>query len=910
MQHANFATITFLFTDIEGSTRAWEMHPDAMAVALQEHNVILFEEIRRHGGSVFKTVGDAFCAAFDDQSKALTAAVEAQRRLTAHAWPSDVGEIRVRMALHTGMADHHDGDYFGPSLNRVARLTSIAHGGQILLSSAMAEALENVPQPGIALRDLGLHRLKDLRRAEATYQVVAEGLRVVFPELDSVDAHPNNLPSQISSFVGRSDELARLRRALEESRVVTVAGPGGIGKTRIALQLAADVVADFSGGVFFVPLAPVSGDLVVNALASALETTELPNEPLEVTLLRYIAAKHMLLVFDNCEHVLRQTAALVKRIVSECPNARCVVTGREPLHLTGERVERVAPLPTPRDAQTVAELEALDGSRLFLERMRAVGANVTLSARDCALVADICRRLEGIPLAIELAASRSATIPVRRLAEKLSVMRLASKDATVEDRHRTLRAAIEWSYTMLEAAEKRLFLTLSIFRGGCALEALEYVARHDVDDEIASLVDKSLAQLGIVEEREPRYRLLEPMLEFAALHLGEAAREALPRRHFEYYAGLASASNKASGSQRRPLFVRVDDEIDNVRAALPWSLEHDVARGARMVLDLTPYWRARGSFSEGRRWLGSLLPLLEQLEPMQRGVALRDAASFAAMQDDYEQAVELTQRALEIYRDLGDAARIGAALHVLAEVAHRQDRRDEAERLYREAFEQLDAADHLVGKTICLMNQGVLAREMGDVAASEAFLHAAAAAAERLDDRGVWAQIQIERAWTTLDLGNAQRAEELFRQALEAKTQECDAHGICQARLGRATALFACSKPELALPEFETALREAIAVGAQIFVIDAIYGIGAVCAVTGDLHAAAKCCGLAANLVEKTRCAARTGIVVTVAVERINAGLGDEERGLAMAAGASMRPEDVDSSLLSTLVRSPLTTGP
>ncbi len=869
------------------------MHPDAMPVALQEHNDILSEEIGRHGGSVFKTVGDAFCAAFDDPSKALTASVAAQRRLTAHAWPSDVGEIRVRMALHTGMADHHDGDYFGASLNRVARLTSIAHGGQILISSAMAEVLENMPQPGIALRDLGLHRLKDLRRAETTYQVVAEGLRAVFPELASLDAHPNNLPSQISSFVGRSCELARLRSALEEARVVTIAGAGGIGKTRIALQFAADVVADFSGGVFFVPLAPVSGDLVGNALAAALETTELPNEPLEVTLLRYIAAKHMLLVFDNSEHVLRETAALVKRIVSECPNVRCVVTGREPLHLTGEHVERVAPLSTPRDAQTVAELEALDGSRLFLERMRSAGAHVALSARDCALVADICRRLEGIPLAIELAASRLATMPVRRLAEKLSAMGLTSKDATVEDRHRTLRATIEWSYTTLDEAEKRAFLALSIFRGGCTLDALEDVARDDIDDEIASLVDKSLAQLDIVEECEPRYRLLEPMSEFAALQLGEEARAVLPRRHFEYYAGLASTSNEASGSQRRALFARADDEIDNVRAALTWSLERDVARGARMVLDLTPYWRARGSFSEGRRWLGSLLALLEELEPMQRGVALRDAASYAAMQDDYVQAVQLTQRALEVFRDLGDAARIGAALHVLAEVAHRQDHLEEAEGLYREAFEQLNAADHLVGKTICLMNQGVLAREMGDVAASEAFLRDAGAGAERLDDRGIWAQIQIERAWTTLVVGDGRRAEELFREAFEAKTQEHDAHGICQARLGLATALFTCSQPELALREFATALREATALGARIFVIDAIYGIGAVYAVTGDLHAAAKCCGLAERLVEETRCAARTGIVVTAAVERINAGLGDEERALAMAAGASTRAEDV-----------------
>ena len=338
-------------------------------------------------------------------------------------WPHDIGEIRVRIGIHTGEAVPHDGDYFGPTVNRVARLMSIAHGGQILLSSSAASGLVGLTPDGVSLRDLGSHRLKDLKQAESTFQVVADGLVLDFPALASVDAHPNNLPSQLSSFVGRERELAHLRRQLSEHRVVTVAGPGGIGKTRLALQAAADAMQDFPDGVYFIALAPISaGELVGHALASALEIAELPNERLETTVIRYLGEKRLLLVFDNSEHVSAPTAALVKRIVSECPRVRCVVTAREPLHLLGEDVERLSPLTTPLDAKTVGELEAHDGSRLFLERARAVvEGELSLSAHDCATVAEICRRLDGIPLAIELAASRLATMPLQRLAEKLNV---------------------------------------------------------------------------------------------------------------------------------------------------------------------------------------------------------------------------------------------------------------------------------------------------------------------------------------------------------------------------------------------------------------------------------------------------------------------------------------------------------
>ena len=887
--------VTFLFTDIEGSTRLWELYPDAMSVALADHNRLLREVVGKHSGCVFKTVGDGFCCAFTDSIEALAAAIEAERRLHVHTWPKETGEICVRMGIHTGSAIQHDGDYFGPTINRVARLMSIAHGSQILVSSSTAATLASTQLHDIRLRDLGSHRLKDLKQAETTYQVVADGLRADFPALASLDAHPNNLPSQVSSFIGRTHELAVLRERLDEHRVVTITGPGGIGKTRLALQMAAEVVQNFSGGVFFVALASIiNGDLVAHALASALGIVELPNEPLLATVIRYIDGKQILLIFDNSERLLTESATLVKRIVSECPNARCLVTSREPLHLVGEYVERLSTMTTPEGARTVADLESGDGSRLFLERARAaVDTRLSLSANDCALIADICRRVDGIPLAIELAASRLATMPLARLADKLSSRLLVNKDPTADRRHRTLRDAIEWSYSQLDAEEKRLFMALSIFHGGCTIEALEGVTEAGADDAIESLVDKSLVQVDLDDKGNTRYRLLGPIYEFASHELTDAgSSERLRSHHFRFYGGLASSAVVGSGETKKARFDELDREMHNMRAALEWASENAVEDAAQLAMDLAAFWRARGSFTEGRRWFARLLAISAGLAPRLRASLLRQAGAFAAMQDDYTQSTELAHAALDIYRDIGDEAGTGSALHTIAEVAHRQGRLDEAERLYRDTYGHLDAAGHLLGKTICLMNEGLLARQMGQLPSAEALLGEASANAQLLDDRSVWAQILIERAWVRLIEGDAASAERSFREAFDVKEVERDLHGACQARLGIATAALVSARTELALREYDTALKEAHTLGAQIFVIDAIYGIGAVHALNGDVVAAAKCCGLATRISEKTKCEPRTGLAYEIASEHIRASLSEQQRAAATSVGATMRPED------------------
>ena len=889
-------TVTFLFTDIEGSTRAWERHPDAMAAALSDHDRLLRGIFERHAGYVFKTIGDEFCCAFERAPAGLAAAIEAMRALQNHRWPREIGQVRVRMALHCGDAIAHDGDYFGPTLNRVARLLAIGHGGQILLTAPVAEMLAGIPLEGVVLRHLGTHRLKDLRKAEATYQVMAEGLRANFPALASIDAHPNNLPSQISSFVGREREIASLRHRLAENRVVTVCGAGGIGKTRLALQVAAEVVQDYSGGVYFVALAPLrEGRHVSNALASALGVVEAANEALEDTIAGHLGSKCVLLIFDNCEHVLGATALLIKRVVSECPNVRCLVTSREPLHLTGECVERLAPLSLPDGAQSLADLEALDGSLLFLERARAITGALALSESECALVAEVCRRLDGIPLAIELAASRLATTPLERMAKRLRAMLLASKDATVDERHRTLRAAIAWSYDLLAESEKRTFSALSVFAGGCTIEALEHVVDAEVDGEIESLVDKSLVQLDLRDRAEPRYRLLGPVAEFAAGELSaSSANESLRRRHIEFYSALASSVARADASARAAGMPRIDVEIANMRAALERAIDGDVERAAQLIIDLAHFWRARGSFTEGRDWLERLLSRAKALDLTKRARALRDLAAFAAMQDDYDNASRLARDAVEIYRGLSDDSGIGSALHIVAEVAHRQGRSDEAKRLYTESYEHLDAGNHLVGKTICMINLGILARDdEEDYESSEKLLSKASENAQRLGDRSVSAQVEIERAWVALCLGDVERAERFFREAFAIKTEERDSHGACQARLGIASALLVAGRADAARHEFETALHEATALRAQIFVINAIHGIAGVAAIGGDLVVAAKYCGLADKLIAKTHCNEQLGLVQKIATERIYAGLSGGEIAAAAAAGAAMKPEEV-----------------
>jgi predicted ATPase/class 3 adenylate cyclase len=475
-------TVTFAFTDIEGSTQRWERDRAAMEQALKRHDELVRAAIARHEGHVFKTIGDAFCIAFARPEDAVAAMFDVQRSLGTADF-SDVGDLKARAAVHTGTADEREGDYFGPAVNRVARLLAIGHGGQVLVSGATAELIDSLA-PHASLRDLGEHRLKDLTRPEQVYQLVGEGPQEIFPPLRSLEALPNNLPLQLTSFVGREDELAEIRALLDKTRLLTLVGTGGVGKTRAALQVAADLLDGSGDGVWFVDLAPLrEASLIAPEIAATLGLTVAPDRTPAEVIIAYLKPRRLLLVIDNCEHLVAGAAAVIDAILRACPRISIIATSREGLNVAGESVHRMPSLsvPPPKSALSAAEAATYGAVALFAERAHAADDRFTLTDQNAAIVADVCRRLDGIALAIELAAPRVKVLAVeqlsRRLDERFRILTGGSRSAL--PRQQTMRALIDWSYDLLSDTEKAVFRRAGVFVGGFTLESATAVCGFD-----------------------------------------------------------------------------------------------------------------------------------------------------------------------------------------------------------------------------------------------------------------------------------------------------------------------------------------------------------------------------------------------------------------------------------------------
>ncbi len=573
--------VTLLFTDVEGSTRLWEADPVAMAAALRRHDVILRTAVERAGGFVFKTVGDAFHAAFWTPQTAVVAAVDAQRALQSEAWPTS-RPVLVRMGLHTGVCEERDNDYFGPTVNRAARLEAIAHGGQMLLSGATAELVADSLPDDMRLRDLGLHRLKDLGRPEQVFQLDADFLDSAFPALDSLDNPelPNNLPSLLSPFVGRERELPEVRDLLRSSRLLTLTGAGGSGKTRLALQAAAEMLGVMSDGVWLVELAPLTEpEQVPAAVAAVLGMPDHGGEQLSDEVAEALACQDALIVLDNCEHLIEAAAKFCDRAIRHCPRIRFLATSREPLGIDGERVYRVPSMSLPSGyVVTASELSGSDAVRLFTERAQLSDPSFVLTDASAPLVASICRRLDGIPLALELAAARLSSMSLQQVSQRLDqrFRLLTGGSRNAMPRQQTLQATVDWSFELLNTDEKQTLMRLSVFAGGFELEAAEAVCvtgtvdAFDVADLVGSLVDKSLV-IADHGARTVRYRMLETIRQYAAEELlrivGEAEALALRDRHATYYLAMAAVAEPAlKGGSQGQWLRRLDLEWDNLRA--------------------------------------------------------------------------------------------------------------------------------------------------------------------------------------------------------------------------------------------------------------------------------------------------------------------------------------------------------
>jgi predicted ATPase/class 3 adenylate cyclase len=732
-------TVAFLFTDIEGSTKRWERDSAAMWAAVERHFAVLADAIAAQNGVLFKTIGDAVQAAFPSASAAVAAAVAAQLALQAEDW-SGVGPLRVRMAVHVGEAAPRDGDYLAPCLNRLARLLGTGYGDQILLSEAARALAVSALPPGCELLDLGAHRLRDLLQPEHIYQLLGPGLIIDFPPLKSLDRHLHNLPAQPTALLGRESEVAAARALLEQegARIVTLTGPGGTGKTRLGLQVGAELVEAFGDGVWFVPLAAIAdSNLVIPAIAQPLGVREIPGEPLLTTLQEYLRNKHALLLLDNFEHVTAAAPA-VSALLAACPRLQVLITSREPLRITGERELPVPPLslPTERQARGISPAQLLEysGIRLFVERAQAVKPEFVLSESIARDVAAICLRLDGLPLAIELAAARVRVLPPRqlltRLDTRLKVLTGGSRDLPA--RQQTLRAAIEWSHDLLDPDEQSLFALLAVFSGGCTFEAAEAVCADsddlglDILDGLDSLTQKSLLRPEDGVEGETRFTMLETIREYGLDRLDATGNaDTVRRAHADYYATLAeTAEPQLTGADQVDWLYRLGSEHDNFRSAMGW-LEQggEVETRLRIASGLWRFWWMRGHLTEGRGWLERALAEAGELPPAIRANALSSAGILAESQGDYERATALQEEALALRRKIGDRlgttaslTELGINARLLGDLGRATTLHEQALALWREIGDKQGIAGSLY-------ELGLLALTRGDYVASAQLLN-------------------------------------------------------------------------------------------------------------------------------------------------------------------------------------------
>jgi predicted ATPase/class 3 adenylate cyclase/DNA-binding CsgD family transcriptional regulator len=672
--------VTLLFTDIEGSVGLWEADREAMAEASARQSRIVGEQIEVAGGQVYKAVGEAFRAVFADPSAALASAVAIQRTAGAEPWPPGL-PIRVRMALHSGACLERDGDYFGPVVNRAARLLAAGHGGQVLVTGVTYELLADRLPSGIGFWDLGEHRLTDLGRAERVFQVTGPGLAERFGPLRSLDnpALRHNLPSQATSFVGRAAELAQLRSLVSGgSRLVTIAGPGGIGKSRLASQVAAEVLDGDGDGVWLVELAPVAEpELVASTVAAVLGVREEPARPMLDTLVDAVGDRYLLLVLDNAEHVLGAAAKLADALVRSCPRACLLVTSREPLGVNGEHVFRVPPLAVPpAELAAPGRLAAFESVQLFTERAVMYRPGFALDAANAVAVAAVCVRLDGIPLALELAAARLGSLSVAEISSRLDqrFRLLTGGSRTALPRHQTLRALIDWSYDLLHPEEQSVLDRLSVFAGGWTLDAAEAVTsagdvgEWQVLDHLAALVGKSLV---LAEEirGSTRYRLLETVRHYAAERLVRRPRQELDETraaHRDCYLALVeTAGRHLRGPDEAAWLDRLEVEFDNIRAALAFSLaDPDSAEpGLRLAAGLRWFCHLRGHGGEVLESLDALLDRPDARMPTRaRALALNARCHLLNHFGDDSPIPVLAGQAIKIGRDLADAAVTADAL--------------------------------------------------------------------------------------------------------------------------------------------------------------------------------------------------------------------------------------------------------
>ena len=805
--------ITFLFTDIEGSTRLAQEFPETLPSALERHHNIMHKVIESNNGFVFEIIGDAFCCAFEKSEDAIKAAVQAQINLANEKW--DDVKIKIRIGIHSGNVEWNGEGYIGYiTLARTARVMSSAYGEQIIISNDAYELCIHKLGFGnessmISFRNLGERRLKDLRQPIRLYQVLFQGLREDFPPLKTLDARPNNLPVQLTNFIGREKEMKAIGDLLKQTHILTLTGTGGSGKTRLALQIAANMIDDFEHGVWLIELASLSDiSLLPQTITKAFGIQEQPMQKVEDTLIDFLKKKEMLIIFDNCEHLIDAAAHLTEKMLSNIPKLKIIATSREALRCSGEQTHNVSTLetPEPRNELSLDNLLQYESIRLFVERASSVNEAFKLTDENVRTLSQICFQLDGIPLAIELAAARIKAVSIEQIFERLNdrFTLLTGGKRTSLPRQKTLRAAIDWSYDLLSEEERILWGRLSVFSGGWTLDAAEVICsneklhKNEILDLLTDLTEKSIV---IFDTINSRYRLLETIRQYGHEKLTERNEfELISEKHLSYFSELAQTEDaKLKGHNIAESLKVLDKESTNISKALDWPGENSLnIEKAKLASVMGYYWIIRGQISEGLSRLESVLQCTtktqadfyyklvsaagilyrfkceykkaiesfeESLNYFRNGEKclvisdlLNNLGMISSDQGNYSKALELHEEALLVAREIDDKRGIANSLNNLGNIHHFRHNYIKALELHEESLSlRRDTGDKKVIAS-SLLNLGTITREMGDYQkASTLYEESLATFREIGDKKGIAASLNY--------LGIVSRAQGDFLKA-------------------------------------------------------------------------------------------------------------------------------------------------
>ncbi len=717
MSDRSAPVLTFLFTDIEGSTRLWEESPEAMQDIVAHHDEFLAQAVTQHQGDVVKQTGDGIFAVFSDPMSAIETAIDAQKEFNSD---DQFGVLPVRIGIHSGTAVPRGDDYFGNEVNRAARLMGVANGGQILISGVTSQLVGGSPPQETSLKDLGVHRLRDLSEPMTVFQLMSPHLPNDFPPIHSLDGFPNNLPADLSSFVGRATDISSVTEQLHANRLISLTGAGGSGKTRLSLQVAAELLPEFADGAWFVDLAGlIEPDLVPLEIATTLHVPERVGRQWLEVLSEFAMNRKLLLILDNCEHLLQSAATVVSTLLQVSPGLKVLTTTREPLNVPGEVAWRVPTLQLPgaEDLEGLDELLAYEAPQLFVERALAAKPDLDLSDDDVPAITEVCRRLDGLPLALELAAARVRALSIGEIASHLGdrFALLSRGSRTAMPRHRTLEGAVAWSYEMLDDNDRGLFCNVSIFNGGFDLSAAQAVGGSDALNGVTSLVEKSLLSTK-TSPHGTRYRMLETVAAFAHQKLGQefaAARDA----HLQWATSLAGTAAAELDGPRQPEWLeRIATELDNMRAAMQWALDGgDPALGTLIAGSLYRYWFIRG-VREGHHWLDLLLEADPELTTEARGRVLFAYGSLTQSQGQHSEATAILEESARIFDEIGERRGGAYARHYLIRSVWGSVDADELRNMIDSDLAEFRAVNDPVGVVLTLFFDALWHAEYGNPA--------------------------------------------------------------------------------------------------------------------------------------------------------------------------------------------------